>query len=396
MLPRQADEDAEVGDRLDLTGHLVAPVEVLGELLPRVGLALLEAQRDATTLFVHIQHHDLDFLAGVHHLRRVDVLVRPVHLGHVDETFDAILDLHERAVVGDVRDLAEHAGVRRVTAGNVLPRIRTQLLQAQADARTLAVELEDAHVDLVADLDDFRRMLDALPRHVRDVQQAVDATEIHERTVVGEVLDRALDDRAFLQVVHESAALCGELLLDDGTTRNDDVIALLIELDDLELERLVLEVRRVAHRAHVHERARQERADILDLDGEATLHATRDDAGDDLGTVEGSLEARPRAGTLGLLAGQAGFPGAVFHGVQRDFDFVARLHFDLAPFVLELVDTDDGLGLEAHVDDDHVVGDFDDEPGQDHAGANALVSETFFEKLSETFSHTFTSRARSA
>ena len=90
-------------------------------------------------------------------------------------------------------------------------------MRPEADARTLAIELEDAHVDLVADLDDFRRMLDALPRHVRDVQQAVDAAEVHERTVVGEVLDRALDDRAFLQVLHERAALGGELLLDHRT-----------------------------------------------------------------------------------------------------------------------------------------------------------------------------------
>src|SRR5262249_37230837 len=219
---------------------------------------------------------------------------------------------------------------------------------------TLAIELEDAHVDLVADLDDFRRMLDALPRHVRDVQQAVDAAEVDERTVVGEVLDRAAHDRAFLQVLHERAALGGELLLDDRTTRNNDVVALLVELDDLELEWLVFEIGRVAHRAHVDERARQERPDVLDLDREATLHATGDDAGDDLGIVESGLEARPGAGTLGLLAGQAGFPGAVFHGVERDLDLIALLHLDLAAFVLELVDRDDRLGLEAYVDDDDV------------------------------------------
>ena len=53
---------------------------------------------------------------------------------------------------------------------------------------------------------------------------------------------------------------------------------------------------------------------------------------------------------------------------------------------------DHGLGLEAHVDDDDVVGDFDDEPREDHAGADALVSETVFEELGETFCHTFTSR----
>jgi hypothetical protein len=106
---READEDAEVRDGLDLARHLVAPVVVLGELLPRIRLALLEAQRDATTLFVHIQHHDFDFLAGVNHLGRVDVLVRPVHLGHVDETLDAVFDLHECTVVGDVRDRRANA-----------------------------------------------------------------------------------------------------------------------------------------------------------------------------------------------------------------------------------------------------------------------------------------------
>src|SRR6185503_175702 len=235
-------------------------------------------------------------------------------------------------------------------------------------------------------------MLDALPRHVRDVQQAVDAAEVDERTVVGEVLDRALDDCAFLQVLHERVALRGELLLDHRTPRYHDVIALLIELDDLELERFVLEVRRVPRRAHIDERTEQECADVLDFHREAALDAAGDDAGDDLGIVEGGLEARPRAGALGLLAGQACFARAVFHRIERHLDFIARLDLDLAAFVLELVDGDHGLGLEAHVDDDDVVSDVDDEPREDHAGADALVGETLFEELSETFCHTFTSR----
>ena len=145
-------------------------------------------------------------------------------------------------------------------------------------------------------------MLDALPRHVGDVQQAIDAAEVDERAVVGEVLDRALDHRAFLQVVHERRALGGEFLLHDRAARDHDVIALLVELDDLELERLALEVGGIAHRAHVDQRARQERAYVLDLDREAALHAAGDDAGDDLGLVEGLLEARPGAGAFGLLA----------------------------------------------------------------------------------------------
>ena len=50
-------------------------------------------------------------------------------------------------------------------------------------------------------------MLDALPGEIGDMQQAVDATEIDERAVVGEVLDHALDDLAFLQVGEQRIAL---------------------------------------------------------------------------------------------------------------------------------------------------------------------------------------------
>ena len=87
--------------------HLVAAIEAFRELAPRVRLALLEAERDAAALLVDVEDHDLDFLADVHDLGGIDVLVGPIHLGDVDEAFDALLDLHEAAVVGDIRDLAE-------------------------------------------------------------------------------------------------------------------------------------------------------------------------------------------------------------------------------------------------------------------------------------------------
>src|SRR5690606_24093389 len=119
----QADEDAEVGDRLDLALDLVALLVDRGEGLPRVAGDLLDAQRDAATLLVHVQDHDLDLVADLHDLGRVDVLVGPVHLGDVHQAFHARLDLDERAVVGDVADLAEHAAVGRVAAGDVVPRI---------------------------------------------------------------------------------------------------------------------------------------------------------------------------------------------------------------------------------------------------------------------------------
>ena len=280
----QADEDAEVGDRLDLARDLVAAVVVLGELLPRIGLALLEPERDAPALLVDVEHHHFDFLADVHHLRGVHVLVGPVHLRDVHQAFDALLDLHEAAVISDVRDLAKQARVGRIAARNGLTTGSAPSCLRPSDTRERSRSNLRMRTSISSlDLDDFRRMLDALPRHVSDVQQAVDATEVDECAVVGEVLHHALDDRAFLQVVEQRVALGAVFLLDDGAARHHDVVALLVELDDFELERLAFEVARIAHRAHIDQRAGKERADVFDLDGEAAFDAAGDDAGDDFG-----------------------------------------------------------------------------------------------------------------
>src|SRR5690606_7648847 len=313
----QADEDAEVGDRLDLAFDLVALLVQDREGFPRVGRDLLHAQRDAATLLVNVEDHDLDLVTDLHDLGRVDVLVGPVHLGHVDQALDARLDLDERAVIGDVGDLAEHAGVGRVAARDVVPRILAQLLEAEADAVALAVVLEHTDVHLLADFNHFGRMAHALPGHVGDVQQAVDAAEVDERAVVGEVLDHALQHRALDQLLEQLLALFRMLALDHRTAGDDDVVALAVQLDELELELLALEVGRVAHRAHVDQRTGQEAADVLDVDGETTLDLAADAAGDGLVLLERFLELVPHHRALGLLARQHGLAKAILDGVQR-------------------------------------------------------------------------------
>ena len=149
----KADEDAEVGDRLDLAADLVALLVVHRELFPRVRHALLHAERDAAAVFVDFEDHDFDFVAELHDFRRMHVLVRPVHFGHVHQAFDARLDFDERAVVGEVRDLAEQTRARRIAAGEADPRIFAELLHAERNAVLLLVELEHLRGDFVAHAD---------------------------------------------------------------------------------------------------------------------------------------------------------------------------------------------------------------------------------------------------
>ena len=55
----------------------------------------------------------------------------------------------------------------------------------------------------------FGRVVDPAPGDVGDVQQAVDAAEVDERTVIGDVLDHAVDDLAFFELLDDFRTLLG-------------------------------------------------------------------------------------------------------------------------------------------------------------------------------------------
>ena len=63
------------------------------------------------------------------------------------------------------------------------------------------------------------RVPDAAPRHVGDVQQAVDAAEVDEGAVVGDVLDGALEDDALLE--HLERLLLERVRSRSSTARRD-------------------------------------------------------------------------------------------------------------------------------------------------------------------------------
>ena len=182
----------------------------------------------------------------------MDVLLGPRHLGDVDQAFDARLEFDEGAVVGDVGDAALEAHADRILGLDALPGVGLQLLHAERDAVRLVVDLDDLDLHLLADVEHLGRVIDAPPGDVGHVQQAVDAAEVDERTVVGDVLDHAVDDLALFEVLHQLLALLGARLFQHGAARHHDVAAPAIHFQDLERLR------------HVHQRS--DVADRPDID----------------------------------------------------------------------------------------------------------------------------------
>src|SRR5690606_9293720 len=140
------------------------------------------------------ENDGIELLTDLEQFGRFADALRPGHLGDVHETFDTGLQFNKRAVRHEIDDLAVNLGANGELVFDVVPGIVLGLLETEGNALFLAVDVDDHHLDFFALLQHFVRMADAAPTHVRDVEQAVHAVEIDERTEIGDILDDTLAD----------------------------------------------------------------------------------------------------------------------------------------------------------------------------------------------------------
>ncbi len=235
-------------------------------------------------------------------------------------------------------------------------------LQGQGDTLTVEIDVEHLDGDLVADLDDLRRVVDVLPGQLGNVDQAVNTAEIDESAEVNDGGHHALTDLALLELGQEGLANLGLGLLEVLATGQDHVVAVLVELKDLGLD-LLADVRgEVADATHLNEGGRQEAAQT-DVDDEAALDGFDDGALNDAVSFFDLLDVAPGALVLGTLLGQNQTAFLVFLGDDKGLDGVADLDDFVRINVLldgKLAGGDDTLGLVADVQEDFVVIDLDD------------------------------------
>src|SRR5438105_956303 len=347
------DERTERGQVADLAAQPRADGILLRQCHPRILLRLLHAERDFFFGLIDFQHDRFDRLADGDELRRMPYVAGPAHLGDVHEPFNPRLQLHERAVVRNRHDLALHPRSNRILRGDILPRIRLQLLEAERNALALPVDVENLDLELLADLHHLGGMRHAAVAHVGDVQQAVDAAEIDERAEVGDVLDDTFADLLDRQLLHQHVALRLALRLDPHPARHHDVATPFVQLDDLELEALAEQLVDVRHTAQRNLAAGEERIHAHEIHDHAALDLLHQRAGDRFVFFVRFPDLLPDAHEVGLLLRQDDGAFLVLEVLEEDLDLVAFLQ---TLRILEFVDRDRAFGLEADVENDGGVG----------------------------------------
>src|SRR5262249_19335651 len=203
----------------------------------------------------------------------------------------------------------------------------------------------DLDLHRLADGQHLGRVVDAAPGDIGNVQQAVDAAEIDERTVIGDVLDDAVDHLTLFEVLHQLLALLGAGLFQNGAARRHNVAAAAIHLEDLERLRVVHQGSNVADRTDVDLRARQEGDSTVEVDGEAALDLVEDDAVDLLVVLERLLQLAPALFAARLVTRQHGFAERILDTVEEDLDGVANLQIAFTAGARKFAQCNAALGL---------------------------------------------------
>src|SRR5262245_38000890 len=197
-------------------------------------------------------------------------------------------------------------------------------------------------------------MVDALPRDVGDMEEPIDAAEIDEGAVVGDVLDDAVDHLALGEVLHELGALLGAGFLHDGATRHHDIAAPAVHLEYLEGLADIHEGADIADRPDVHLAAGEEGNGAAQIDGEAALDAAEDDPIHAFVAGIGLLKLCPGFLAARLVAREHRLAERIFDALEIDLDLVALLDRDVLAGLGEFLDGDTAFSLEADIDD-HII-----------------------------------------
>ncbi len=320
-------EQTKLGDILDLAVENRAFRIVFLERCPRIVQALLETKADAPLVGIDIEHHDFDFLAGRNDLAGMNVLLGPAHFRNMDEAFDTGLEFDKRTIIGDVCHPAGIFGSDRIFGCDAFPRIRFKLLHAEGNTLSLRIETNHLHLDALANLQGIGRMIDAAPGDIGHMQKAIDAAEIDEGAVIGDILDNAFEHLAFVQIGDQLVALFGAGVFQDGTARDNDVAAPAIHFQNLKRLFGADQRRDIAHRADIDLATRQKRHGAVEIDGESALDPAKNNAIDAQAILMGFLELLPRLFAARALAAEHRLAAAVLNAFNENLDLVANLEF---------------------------------------------------------------------
>ena len=178
-------------------------------------------------------------------------------------------------------------------------------------------------------------MPDAAPTHVGNVEQAVEAVEVDESAEIGDIIDGAIADVARGHFGQELDPFVVALLFDQFAAGQDDVLAFLVDLDDLKFVSVADKTGKVLGRDNVNLRRGQE-SFHADVDQQTAFDRGLDFAHDGAAFVANRQDLVPVPLKFGFFLGQDDHPVLVLELLDEHIDFIADFdRFDVVELIGE-------------------------------------------------------------
>ena len=221
-----------------------------------------------------------------------------------------------------------------------------ELLETEGDTFLLVVEVEDNHVELLVEADNFFGVVYAAPRKVCDVYETVDTTQVDEYTVGSDVFNGSLKHLAFFEFGDDFAFLLLEFGFDESFVADNHVFEFGVDFNNLEFHGLANEDIIVADGFDVDLRSGEESLYTEHIDNHAAFCAAFDESFDDFVVFQSLVYALPRARCAGFAVREDELAFLILLVFDEHLDNVAD--FDVG-VVAEFVHRDDAVRLVADV-----------------------------------------------
>ena len=209
-------EYTEVCEVAHFGGVFRADGVFLFDILPGILFELFDAEAHLALVAVESEHNGFHFVADFHEVLGAAEVLAPRHFAYVDETFYAGSDFNECTVVSHDDNAAIDFVAHFDVGSESIPGMGLELLETEGDTFLLVVEVEDNHIELLVEADNFFGVVYAAPRKVCDVYETVDTTQVDEYTVGSDVFNGSLKHLAFFEFGDDFAFLLLEFGFDES------------------------------------------------------------------------------------------------------------------------------------------------------------------------------------
>ena len=225
------------------------------------------------------------------------------HLGDVDKALNAVAKVNKCTEGNKLGDSALDNSVNWILGNKYAPWILRSLLKTKGDALTVKVNVENLNLNLLANLNNLRWVVNVVPRKLGNVNQAVNAAKVNKCTKLNDGGNGTLELHANLELAQDVLTLCLTSLLKNNAARKNNVVAVAIHLDNTSLNTSAHECTKVLDATKVNKGCRQE-ATEANVKNQAALNNLDNLALNGLTSVELIFNCLPSTLVLSTLLGE--------------------------------------------------------------------------------------------